>query len=643
MVLKNLLRLFVANLIFCFVFSQGSFGQNVGQDTQVAQYLSRIPKEYRSNPDVVSIVRKYQNLKASHSKIGKKHPSYESVQRQLSEAEQEFEKVIAKYSPQGQSPQGQTRGLDSMPKPEMSGSKTGENPSVVSRRADPLDQMQADATKDGGASWGYWGNNPSVYGAWKEHSNRLVPLYIFGDDFSKFKGVNSVYRDENRLKELYGRLPDNSLNASANYMDLTDIYHIQRQAIEFGKKRYIFLVVFDGLDFDTLRASAIYKSGQVLYEQGPGVGMNFQDYTTVNHDFAYAVTSPYSRNVEVDVNAQRFVSDPSQFGGYDPRLGGNSPWESPRDKDYLFGRSRLSPHAVTDSASSACAMVTGRKLINSTINVDPDGVELETISRWAQREKKFDIGVVTTVPFCHATPAAAYAVNVSRNDYQDLARDMLGLPSVSHRVIPLPGMDVVIGCGAMDESESEESQGLNFIPGNPYISQADLEQILSSNYVLARRTQGVDGKAILDQAVEDSILQRKRLFGFFGVKFGHLPFQTANEDFTSLGGAYSLQEQLENPNLSDFTEAAIRRLQINKNGFWLLVEAGDVDLAAHDNDIDRLIGAVLQGEKAVGSIIQWIESNALWDESLLIIASDHGHGFHLADPAAFAKAISSGK
>jgi alkaline phosphatase len=643
MFLKSFSRLLAIKFIFCFVLLQASFGQSVAQDTEVRQYLSRIPKEHRSDPNVVSLIRRYQNLKASYSKIGKKHPSYESVQRQLSDAEEEIENVIAKFSPPGQLPQAKSRPFESMPLPEMSGSETGESPSIARRQLDPLDQMQADATKSGVASWGYWGNNPSVYSSWKEHSNRLVPLYILGSDFSAFTGVNSVYRDETRLKSLYGRLPDNTLNANANYMDLTDIYHIQRQAIESGKKKYIFLVVFDGLDFDTLRASAIYKNGQVLYTQGRGVGLNFQDYTTVSHDFAYAVTSPYSRSAEVDVNAQRIVNDSSQFGGYDARLGGGTPWESPRDKDYLFGRSRLSPHAVTDSAASACAMVTGRKLINSTINVDSDGIELETISRWAQREKKFDIGVVTTVPFCHATPAAAYAVNVSRNDYQDLARDMLGLPSVSHRVIPLPGMDVVIGCGAMDESESEESQGLNYIPGNPYISQADLEQIVSTNYILARRTRGIDGKKILSQAVEDSILKKKRLFGLFGVKFGHLPFQTANEDFASFGGSYSLQDQLENPNLSDFTEAAIRRLQTNKNGFWLLVEAGDVDLAAHDNDIDGLIGAVLQGERAVGSIIQWIETNALWDESLLIIASDHGHGFHLADPTAFARASTLGK
>jgi len=69
-----------------------------------------------------------------------------------------------------------------------------------------------------------------------------------------------------------------------------------------------------------------------------------------------------------------------------------------------------------------------------------------------------------------------------------------------------------------------------------------------------------------------------------------------------------------------------------------MVEACFVDLAAHENDMDRLIGAVMQGEKAVESIFNWIEANNAWHQSLVIIASDHGHAFHLMDPTPIAKA-----
>ena len=40
------------------------------------------------------------------------------------------------------------------------------------------------------------------------------------------------------------------------------------------------------------------------------------------------------------------------------------------------------------------------------------------------------------------------------------------------------------------------------------------------------------------------------------------------------------------------TEAAISVLEQNERGFWLMVEAGDVDWANHNNNIDDSIGAV---------------------------------------------------
>ena len=60
------------------------------------------------------------------------------------------------------------------------------------------------------------------------------------------------------------------------------------------------------------------------------------------------------------------------------------------------------------------------------------------------------LGTVTSVPFDHVSPAAMYGQNVHRDDYQDLARAMLGLPGIiqTSRHEPLrPGLDVVLGTG----------------------------------------------------------------------------------------------------------------------------------------------------------------------------------------------------
>jgi alkaline phosphatase len=70
--------------------------------------------------------------------------------------------------------------------------------------------------------------------------------------------------------------------------------------------------------------------------------------------------------------------------------------------------------------------------------------------------------------------------------------------------------------------------------------------------------------------------------------------------------------------------------------FALFVEAGDVDFALHDNNLDNAIGAVHSGEEAVRAIIDWVERNSNWDESVLIVTADHGHYLVLDDPEALA-------
>jgi alkaline phosphatase len=61
------------------------------------------------------------------------------------------------------------------------------------------------------------------------------------------------------------------------------------------------------------------------------------------------------------------------------------------------------------------------------------------------------------------------------------------------------------------------------------------------------------------------------------------------------------------------------------DGFWLMVEGGDIDWSAHDNNIDNLIGTVLDFDKTVGSVISWIEQNGGWENNQLIVTADHDH------------------
>lgn len=517
-------------------------------------------------------------------------------------------------------------------------------------------RMQSKAIADNQSPIAHWGWQPDNYTQWQTHSNRLIPVYTFGTrgqgtgvDLRSYDGENSLYRDASRLTELYGQLPRDTVNPEADYLDQTDIYRLQRAAAQAGKK-YIFLFVFDGLDWQTTQAATTYNLGKTSYESGRGRGTWFQEYTAnQTTQYGYMVTSPHNGGTKVDVNEQK-VNNPggTQPGGYRVSLGGASPWSTPASLPYLAGETDIEgpDHAYTDSASSATSMTAGIKTYNAAINVDPSGQPVETLAHQLQA-KGWSVGAVTSVPISHATPAATYAHNVHRSDYQDLTRDLLGLPSISHPETPLSGLDVLIGTGFGSETETSDDQGANFVSGNIYLTKADLETIRVENggkYVVAQRTENLPGREGLLQAAETAAQNHHRLLGFYGVPdTKHLPFQTANGDYLPPAGkdktseTYTAADLQENPTIADMTTAAIRVLSTNPTGFWLLVEPGDVDWASHDNNLDNAIGAVNSGDAAFRVVTQWVEANSNWDETLVIVTADHGHLLLIDDLDALAK------
>ena len=79
-----------------------------------------------------------------------------------------------------------------------------------------------------------------------------------------------------------------------------------------------------------------------------------------------------------------------------------------------------------DSASTATSLSTGHKTYSGSINVDETGtVEYETISEKLHSQKGYSIGVITSVNLNHATPAAFYAHQASRNDYYDIGLELV--------------------------------------------------------------------------------------------------------------------------------------------------------------------------------------------------------------------------
>jgi alkaline phosphatase len=510
-----------------------------------------------------------------------------------------------------------------------------------------------------------------VFSNHTSHTNRLVPVYVFGRkaDLGAVTGEHSRYRDPEQVRALYGRLPEFTVNPEATYADQSDLYRVQADAVARGVK-HLFIVWFDGLDWDTTRAAAVAKSGRD-YAEGMGSGLIFQDYTGAGPvQFGFVVTSPTTDTPDLDASAQTVKPRATMLsGGYDAEIAGPTPWAhgplGPSLPGYLKGQLATASerqavtdagrarHAFTDSSCSAGEVATGVKAFNNGVNVADDGRFLTTLFERLQGDG-WKVGTATSVPFNHASPAAFYAHNVFRDDYQDLAREMLGLPSIVQQTGKHPrppGLDVVLGTGhgIIANESALRRQGDNAVPGPLFITDADRAAIDVGNggrYVVVETTPGVQGSRAVRDAAIRAARGGQRLFGLFGRDgLDHLPYRTADGRFDPAPGVrgtaevYTPADLFEQPTLADMTEAALTVLAAEPGRpFALFVEAGDVDFALHDNNLDNAIGAIYSGEDAIRVILDWVEQHSDWDESLLIVTSDHGHYLVLDDPSALAGA-----
>src|SRR5262245_53842220 len=111
---------------------------------------------------------------------------------------------------------------------------------------DLLRELQKQATQQKHASWGHWGKDKRKYVSWSSHSNRLIPIYTFGISLDAYQDDNSLYRQRDKVQQLYGYLPPGTVNPQATYLDQTDVFRLQQDAYQAGKK-HVVLIVFDGM------------------------------------------------------------------------------------------------------------------------------------------------------------------------------------------------------------------------------------------------------------------------------------------------------------------------------------------------------------------------------------------------------------
>jgi alkaline phosphatase len=343
--------------------------------------------------------------------------------------------------------------------------------------------------------------------------------------------------------------------------------------------KYVIVMISDGWGYNTILSSSYYQIGKA----------GLQDYNRFPTQLAmstYEVEKP---------------ADNCSPLGYDPVLAWN-------DFDYV------KYPCATDSASAATAMSTGVKTYNGYIGMDANGAPQWHIMQEAQAKGKAT-GVVTSVELSHATPAGFVAHNISRNNYADIANEM----------IYQSGTDVIMGAGNPNFDDS----------GNPSVKDPKYVGGLSTWNDLVNGTAGndADGDGDFDAW---TLIQTQEEFEDMGN--GDTPARVIGvpQVYTTLQQAragdakadpYVVPLTPNLPTLVEMTRAALNVLDNDPDGFVLMIEGGAVDWAAHANQSGRMIEEQIDFDNAVEAVMTWVKVNSNWGETLLIVTGDHETGY----------------
>jgi alkaline phosphatase len=81
------------------------------------------------------------------------------------------------------------------------------------------------------------------------------------------------------------------------------------------------------------------------------------------------------------------------------------------------------------------------------------------------------------------------------------------------------------------------------------------------------------------------------------------------------------------PTLTEISLAALNVLDNGPDGLYLMIEGGAVDWGSHANQSGRMIEEAIEFERAVEAVLDWVQKNSNWGETLLIVTGDHETGY----------------
>lgn len=229
---------------------------------------------------------------------------------------------------------------------------------------------------------------------------------------------------------------------------------------------------------------------------------------------------------------------------------------------------------VTDSAAAGTALATGFKTNNDMLGQLPDGTPVKNLMEYAREAGKATGFAVTSI-LPHATPAAFSSHHVARYHYDIVSEQQVN-----------SGLDIMIG-GGLSNFYPKTFTGSRRKDDKHLLNLLRTKMPVILNIATLRRMQDLPRMAAI-------------------LSPGHLP-EASKRDYT----------------LGELTDKAIKCLSHDPDGFVLMVEGSQIDLAAHANDMPRVIAEMADFDTAIKTCLDFAEADG---NTLVVVTADHETG-----------------
>lgn len=233
---------------------------------------------------------------------------------------------------------------------------------------------------------------------------------------------------------------------------------------------------------------------------------------------------------------------------------------------------------ITDSAAAGTALSTGYKTRNGMLGQNPDTVNVQSIAK-DFKDHGYGVAIATTVPIDDATPAAYYAHEPNRGMFYEIGKDMAA-----------SGYDMFVGSILRGLKDKATGKDTDLIP-----------TIKKAGYTIAEG----------EEAYEKNKHSKKILLLNKPNGYEHVGFT-----IDSLPG---------NLSLPFITKACIEHeLMVSPDRFFMMIEGGNIDWAAHANDGGAVIKEILNFNEGIKIAYDFYLKHP--DETLILVTADHNTG-----------------